>query len=157
LHTARWQFETKLSRPPGVGTWTLALVPVEIAKETGMKARLRVRGTIDGVPYRCSLLPAGGGRHFVVVNKEIRDKIGKAAGAGVSVTMDVDTAPPVVPIPADLASALKKDKKARDAFEEMAPSHRKAYAQWIGGAKKSETRSRRLAKALEMIQKGQVL
>ena len=154
---ARWEFKTVLSRPPGVGTWTMALVPPSVAKDTGIKARLRVKGTIDGVPFSCALLPQGGGRHFVVVNKEIRDRIGKSAGASVSVTMDIDTTLPVESVPADLAKALKGNKKARAAFEDMAPSHRKAYAQWIEDAKKPETRSRRLAKALEMIEKRQVL
>jgi len=154
---ARWEFKTVLSRPPGIGTWTMALVPPSVAKDTGIKARLRVKGTIDGVPFSCSLLPQGGGRHFVVVNKEIRDRIGKSAGASVTVTMDIDATPAVVSVPADLAGALRRNRKARAAFEGIAPSHRKAYAQWIEEAKKPETRSRRLAKALEMLEKGQVL
>ena len=93
----------------------------------------------------------------MVVNKGIRDQIGKSAGATVSVTMDIDPTPQVVSIPPDLAGALKRNKKASVAFEEMAPSHRKAYARWIGEAKKPETRSRRVAKALEMIEKRRVL
>jgi hypothetical protein len=154
---ARWEFETVLSRPPGVGTWTLALVPPAIAEETGIRARVRVKGTIDGVPFRCSLLPAGGGRHFVVVNREIRDRIGKVAGASVKVLMDVDTAPVVVAIPSDFAKALRGNKRAQKAFENMAPSHRKAYVQWIEGAKMPETRARRLKKALGMIAENQFL
>jgi len=153
----RWEFETRLSRPPGRGTWTLALVPPEVAKDTGIKARLRVRGTIDGVPFSCSLLPAGQGRHFVVVNGEIRGKIGKSAGAKVRIAMDIDSSPVVVAVPSDLAKALRGNPKAQIAFRGMAPSHRKAFAQWVEGAKKPETRARRLAKALEMIERNQVL
>jgi len=154
---ARWEFETVLSRPPGVGTWTLALVPPAIAEETGIRARLRVKGTIDGVPFRCSLLPAGGGRHFVVVNREIRDRLGKAADATVKVSMDVDHAPVVVAIPSYFSKALRANKKAQKAFENMAPSHRKAYVQWIEGAKRPETRARRLKRALGMIAENRVL
>ena len=54
--------------------------------------------------------------------------------------------------PADLEAAF--DDEARAAFERMSYSHRKEYADWIEEAKRLETRSRRVAKAVEQIRDG---
>ena len=153
---ARWEFETKLVRPEGVGTWTFAPIPVEIAKETGIRARLRVKGTIDGLFFRGTLLPRGEGSHFIVVNKELRDRIEKCEGDVVSVKMDLDDQPPIIQIPEDFATALKRNAKAKAHFEGIAPSHKKAYLQWIGSAKQPETRKRRIAKAVTMLSRGEL-
>lgn len=57
-------------------------------------------------------------------------------------------------IPAFFANALKKNKKAKQVFENFAPSHRKEYLQWITEAKTEETRTKRMATALEWIAEG---
>ena len=157
MSLSRWSFSTTLTRPEGVGTWTFAPIPVDIARETGIKARLRVKGTIDGVPFKGTLLPGGSGKHFVVVNKGLREKIGKAAGDVVKVEMDADASKVTVDIPRELAKALSSRPGLKARFDKMAPSHRKAYALWIEGAKTGETRSKRVAKATAMIALGETL
>ena len=57
-------------------------------------------------------------------------------------------------VPEDLAAALKKNARARAAFEGFSPSHRREYVQWIADAKREETRKRRLATALEWMSEG---
>ena len=57
-------------------------------------------------------------------------------------------------IPAFFANALKKNKKAKQVFDNFAPSHRKEYLQWITEAKTEETRNKRMATALEWITEG---
>jgi uncharacterized protein YdeI (YjbR/CyaY-like superfamily) len=59
-----------------------------------------------------------------------------------------------VRVPADLAAALKKDKKAQAAFADFSPSHRREYVEWITDAKAADTRARRLAQAAEWIADG---
>jgi len=56
-----------------------------------------------------------------------------------------------VKVPRDLEDALRKNKKAWANFEHMAPSHRKRYLVWIAGAKKPDTRKRRIAEAVILI------
>ena len=60
----------------------------------------------------------------------------------------------VVEMPDDLASALKKDKEAKRAFDALAFTHRKEYARWVGGAKRNETRAARIGKTLVMLKAG---
>jgi hypothetical protein len=151
VHMPRWNFETTLVRPEGAGTWTFAPIPVDLAKQTGIKARLRVKGTIDAVPFKGTLLPDGSGKHFVVVKREVRDRIGKTAGDVVKVQFDLDTIPERITIPSVFARALTSNPRAKAEFEGMAPSHKKAYVTWIGSAKTKETRAKRIAKAMAMI------
>ena len=80
---------------------------------------------------------AGDGDVFVVVNKELREKIGKGSGEVVEMTVGRDTSAVVDSIPADLKKALSKNAKAETYFRKMPPSHRKAYVQWIEQAKKA--------------------
>ncbi len=57
-------------------------------------------------------------------------------------------------VPSDLASALKKNAKARAAFEKFSPSHKNEYIEWITEAKQAATRQKRLAMALEWMAEG---
>jgi uncharacterized protein YdeI (YjbR/CyaY-like superfamily) len=59
-----------------------------------------------------------------------------------------------LPIPAELAAALKKNKAAAATFEAFAPSHRKEYITWITEAKRDETRAKRLATTVECLAAG---
>lgn len=59
-----------------------------------------------------------------------------------------------VAVPTELASALKKNKKAATAFEGFPPSHKREYAEWISDAKREETRKRRVDTAVEWMAEG---
>jgi hypothetical protein len=144
-------FSSKLTRPEAVGAWTFALVPQAVAAQAGFRARLRVRGTIDGVPFASSLMPRGGGEVFVVVNSEMRDRIGKIDGDSVRFVLEVDTKPVSVRVPSDLRHALRGKPRARLFFEKLTPSQRLAYIRWIEDAKQDATRDRRVKLALEKL------
>ena len=60
-------------------------------------------------------------------------------------------------IPDELASALSKNKKAKIAFENFSPSHRKEYIMWINEAKMALTKEKRIAKTIEMLIDGKSL
>jgi len=48
-------------------------------------------------------------------------------------------------VPADISQALAADSEAARGFARLAPSHIREYLNWIDGAKKGETRRRRIA------------
>ena len=72
-------------------------------------------------------------------------------GQTITVTVEPDTAPRIVDVPGDLQRALAKHAAARKAFESLSYSHRREHAQWVAGAKKEETRARRVARVIEML------
>lgn len=57
-------------------------------------------------------------------------------------------------IPEELRAALKKNKKAKQTFENFPPSHQREYAEWISEAKQEATRTKRLATAIEWLSEG---
>jgi uncharacterized protein YdeI (YjbR/CyaY-like superfamily) len=61
---------------------------------------------------------------------------------------------PELPVPADLADALKRSKKAAAAWADFAPSHRREYIEWITEAKRPETRETRLLTTIEWVAEG---
>ncbi len=70
------------------------------------------------------------------------------------VTIELDTAPRTVEAPDDVAATLNTDSSLRQAFDDLSPSHRKAYVDWIAGAKRDETRRRRIKKMATMLRDG---
>ncbi len=147
-------FQAILERPAGVGTWTYLTVPFNALEVFERKGQIKVTGTINGQPYRSSLMPRGDGAHYLVVNKTLRDQIGAAQGDPVRVTMAPDSAPRAVALPADFKQALRRERAAATTFARFSYSHQKEYVDWIESAKKAETRARRIEAALEMIVKG---
>lgn len=130
------------------------VVPFDAQKVFGTRARVAVRGTINGFPYRGSIFPAGDGTHYMVVRKQVREAAGVEGGETVAVTMERDDEPRTVTPPADLARALKRDRAARDAWDKLSYTHRREYAELIEGAKRPETRARRVEKTLAQLAAG---
>ena len=56
-----------------------------------------------------------------------------------------------------LAVALAGDSAAKDAFEALPFSARKEFAVWVGGAKRADTRARRLEDTLRLLHEGKRL
>ncbi|MCY2961032.1 MAG: YdeI/OmpD-associated family protein [Planctomycetota bacterium] len=54
----------------------------------------------------------------------------------------------------EFAAALAKNAQARSTFEAFAPSHRSEYLEWVGDAKRAETRARRIRTAIAWLAQG---
>jgi uncharacterized protein YdhG (YjbR/CyaY superfamily) len=152
-----WKFSGRLFRPDGPGLMTVLPIPSNVIRAGGLHARQRLKGRIDGIPIASSLMSSGNGWFALVVNKEILSRLGRAAGDPVKVELELDRGPAVVAAPPALRAALKAEPRAKATFDKLAPSHRKAYAQWISSAKRAETQDRRARSAVQMLMKGQTL
>lgn len=56
---------------------------------------------------------------------------------------------------AELQAALESNPTARQNFEALAPGYRKQFVGWVSSAKRTETRARRLAEAIKMLEQNQ--
>ena len=90
----------------------------------------------------------------IPVSADHRAAAGISAGDEVDVDLWLDDQPRDTAIPDDLASALGGDNTARQAFDALSPSRRKALVQQLEDAKTPETRQRRLVKAMEALHTG---
>ena len=134
----------------GGGRWIE--IPFDARAEFG-EARAPVAGTLNGTPFR-GRLSVYGGRTYLGLRKEIREAAGIDVGDEVDVVLERDDAPREVEVPEALAQALAEDPEAKALFDSLAFTHRKEYATWIAEAKRDETASRRVRRALEMLREG---
>jgi uncharacterized protein YdeI (YjbR/CyaY-like superfamily) len=57
-------------------------------------------------------------------------------------------------VPADLRSGLARNSKARKTFEDFSYSRKKEYVEWVTGAKRDETREKRVKIAISWLAQG---
>ena len=127
--------------------------PFDVAEVFGTRARVPVRGTINDFPFRSSLMPMGG-CHGMAVNKIIRDGAGVKPGDTVSVVLERDEAERTVEPPPALKRALAKSKAAQANWQRISYTHKKEMAKSITEAKQEATRTRRLAKVMDILKNG---
>lgn len=125
-------------------------VPATVVEKLDAGKRVKVLATIRSHTYRSSVAPMGG-RYMLPVSAEVREAAGVAAGDVVDVNLELDTAERAVEVPADLAAALKRDKKAKAFFDGLSYSQQRWFTSSVESAKKPETRQRRVDKAIEML------
>ena len=115
---------------------------------------MKILATIDGVPYRGTLVRMGKPCHLLLVRKEIRQQIEKQVGDEVQVFLEEDTEPRVVDVPEDFQQALDAEPVANQHFASLSYTHQKEYVSWIMEAKREETRRSRIMKAVDMLKQG---
>jgi hypothetical protein len=127
-------------------------VPFDVEAAFGSK-RPKVKALIEGVAYRGSLTRMGTECHVLGIRKEIREQTGKTVGDEVTISLELDTEPRVVEIPADLADALRIEPEMEAYFRSLAYTHQREYVEFINEAKKPETRTRRVADTIDLLRK----
>jgi hypothetical protein len=145
-------FEADVWRPEDKGTATFVTVPFDVRALFG-RARCPVRVTINDHTWRTTTQTSGNGYH-VVLNASVREAASVRPGDRVHVQIKKDDTVRTVDLPAELAARLRIDPEAKEAFEALAPSHRREYARWVAEAKLPETRARRSDAATERLKSG---
>jgi len=114
------------------------------------KVRAPVKVTVNGYTYR-STIAAMGGPPFIPLRKSNREAAGLEGGEMLEVTLDLDTDKREVTPPSDLIKALKGAPPAWERWQALSFTHQREHVEAIEGAKKPETRTRRIAGAVAMI------
>ena len=147
-------FDAEILQPEEYPNGSYIELPFSVRDVFGTKARVPVKGTVDGVPFRSSIAPMGDGCHAMIIPQAMRKSIGKTHGDTVHITLERDNEERTVELPDDFAGLLADNEQARRFFDSLSYTHRKEYVQWITSAKKEETRVARLAKSLAMLESG---
>ncbi len=81
------KFKAKLEKSSNKGGWTYVVWP-GAAKFFGTHGLVKVKGKIDGHPFRASFMAMGGGRQMLPVKAEVRSAIGKDVGDTVVIVLE---------------------------------------------------------------------
>ncbi len=125
-------------------------VPPEVVEALGGGKRPRVTITVNGHSWK-SRVAIMRGRYLLGLSNANRQAAGVAIGDVVEVDVEYEAEAPVVTEPEDFARALDADPVARAAYDRLAYSHKREHVLAVEGAKKPETRARRIEKALAML------
>ncbi len=128
-------------------------VPEEVVTALGRGKRPPVTVRIGPHTYR-STVAVMDGRFLLPLSADNREAAGVAAGDDVEVEVELDTAPREVEVPADFAAALDAEPAARTTFDGLSNSNKGYHVLQVTGAKKDETRRRRIAKAVATLGQG---
>jgi hypothetical protein len=130
--------------------------PFDVVEVFGSK-RVKVKATFDeSVEYRGSLVNMGG-CYMLGLTKEIRNQLGKGFNDEVLVTLEKDEEERTVELPEDFAALLNINEPASATFKTLSYTAQKEYVTWITSAKREETRSDRVLKAVALLSEGKKL
>jgi Bacteriocin-protection, YdeI or OmpD-Associated/Domain of unknown function (DUF1905) len=125
---------------------TLLWVPEDVAGRLGGGVRVPVRGEVDGRPY------AGWARRlrdcgpwYLLVSGDLRQR------DTVPVEIERDPSPEPTGLPDDMADLLAGFPKAQKGWDDLSPTHRAEYLEWIDEAPTPATRTRRIMASIDKL------
>ncbi len=134
------KFKAKAEPAGPQEAWCCLAIPFDVPEVWGTRGRVRVKGTINGFPFRTNIQPMDG-RHLLTFNKQLQAGANARPGDLVEVTMERDLEEPRVETPVVLAKAFRQNKEARSLWQKLAYTHRKEFAQWISARSRSRPAS----------------
>ena len=123
-------------------------VPAKITETLGTKSAVLVMARVnESEPFKVSLFPVGGGKHYIRIKAKVRRETQVQVGDRVHLHITVlDRAD--VTYPKDVLAALRTAKATTD-FKALAPGKQNFLLRRIEEAAKSETRAKRIQEAID--------
>src|SRR4051794_3025781 len=128
----------------------IVLDDAQVAEIGGGAKVFPVKVTVNGTPVQLRL-PRMGGENKIGVRKEIPTQLGGGIGDELHAIIERDDEPREIAIPDELQQALDANPEAKQAFERLAPTHRKEHARAVADAKRPETRQKRVQAVLRAV------
>lgn len=147
-------FEATLLRPANDGdddSWAFLVLPKAASEQLPRRGRTSVEGAINNCPFDATLDPDGQLSHWLKVSKTLRDAAGISVGDIVSVEMSPVDVEPEPKLPDDFQEALSASPEAMAVWNDTTTIARVDWIHWITSAKRSSTRTKRIADACDML------
>jgi hypothetical protein len=137
------------------GSWAFVKFPLNVSKKLGSRARVAVKGSVNGYAIRTSAMPTGDGSHHIMFNKAMRTGAKASLGDTVLVEIELDGEARKPLVPEDLKKAITVNPAAKKLWSVITPRAREEWCEWITSAKKDETRTRRVEITVQRLAAGE--
>jgi len=144
-------FNAVLERSGDRLNWTIIRIPFDAAKLWGKRGQLRVKGEINGFPFRSALFPTGQGTHVLMVNKKMQAGGKVVPGSKAKFRLEPDIESREFKPSQELERIFRQSKQLRKYFDSLSYSMRRYIAAWIEEGKHAETRRRRAEQMAERL------
>jgi uncharacterized protein YdeI (YjbR/CyaY-like superfamily) len=131
--------------------WVVVKVPFDPAKAWPVRNRMRVKGTINGFPFRTSLFGAAKDGHVLLVNKQMQKGAGVAVGSMAQIVLEPDLEERTASIPPELEKILHQDRALKKWFAQLSYSARKDIENTVNSGKTPEARRRQAEQVAERL------
>jgi hypothetical protein len=135
------------------GTTTGFQIPDELVTALGGGGRPKVVVRVGEFEFRSSIAKMGGS-YWLGVSAERRTAGGLDGGQVYDLDITLDDTPRTVEVPEDLAAALGAEPAAKTFWDGMSFSNQRWHVEQLTSAKTADTRSRRLARSLDLLRAG---
>lgn len=136
-----------------VGIIRFVDVPAAVSKELARDVtNLPVRGTVEGVPVRTTLVSRGNGCHRMAIHGDIREKLRVDSGAVLEIAIERDEDSREPTLPPALIVSLRQSPNAQAMFKGMTTALRRQIVRNITSVKSQEALERRVGKVVARLE-----
>ena len=143
------RFRAKLYK---IGYLRCVDVPVGISRMLGDEPTIPVTGHAAGVDFRSTLTPRGNHAHRLFVHSRIWRPRHIDIGDSLEIALERDVESREPETPYDFLKALDGRPAARSVYDKASIAFRREIGNWLAGAKRTETRERRIEVALDNLE-----
>lgn len=150
-----FRFKAPLERMSGRFAWNYVEFPYDVMELFGTRSRVRVKGTINGVEVDRALMPTKSGYHIIILGADIR-RPAKLRNVGDMAHVEIwrDMEPLKLEVPEELADTLDFFPEMKKAWDKLTPGMKRSMCYWVGSAKTTATRAKRVAELLRRSENG---
>lgn len=148
------RFTGIVERFPDGFRYYYVVFPYDAAEVFGTKERIRVTGTLNGIPVDRGLIPDGNGGHYIILGGDLRKQTGLRLGSEARFELQLHENPGEPEVPEELAMAFELEPEAGEIFRQLTPGRRRSLIYYITSAKRTETREQRAGLMLQRILSG---
>jgi uncharacterized protein YdeI (YjbR/CyaY-like superfamily) len=139
--------------------WTIVRIPFDPTETWPSRKGLRVKGSINGFPFRTSLLPYRRSGYLLIVNKKMQAGAGVRLGETCNSVLEPGLEERATAIPPELMKLLKQDRALKRWFESLNGSMKKYITDQVSEPKSPAARVRRaelMAERMMLAMEGEI-
>jgi len=129
--------------------WTAVRIPFDPVKVWPERKGMRVRGTVNGLPFRTWLFGSHADGYMLLVTRALQKKAKIAPGSIAEIVIEPDLEDRSAVLPVELAKLFKEDREVKKWFDKLNPSSRGYICSAIKESKSAEVRQRRAEQWVE--------